>query len=188
MIDPVTGMPDYNKLKGSFVWGLDVRPELRYFNGMWERKFINVSDKYTSEPIALANPVGDYTDSKAMIYPFKMMIGNQPVDPVTKTIVVPHLFGFAGGPNPYWVKFDWDLAIQDAAAVTGQDYSGTYGFANTTAFLTVNHEIAPAENALGVGIMPEACMDCHQQSPALVNWAALGWTADGYGGAAWGAC
>jgi octaheme c-type cytochrome (tetrathionate reductase family) len=176
VIDPESGKPDYDKMKGDFVWGLNVRPELRYFNGMWERKVINVSDKYTAEPIELANPVGDYTDHKAMIYPFKKMVGNQPVDPVTKTVLVPHLFGFAGGPNPYWVKYDWDLALQDAAAVTGQDYSGTFGFAQTNAFLTVNHEVAPASEALGAGIMPEACMDCHQSGS--VDFQALGWTGD----------
>ena len=176
VIDPVTGMPDYDKMKGDFVWGLNVRPELRYFNGMWERKFIGVNDTYSSVPIELANPVGDYTDHDAMIYPFKKMIGNQPVDTVNKIVLVPHLFGFAGGPNPYWVKYDWDLALQDAAAVTGQNYSGTYGFEDTTAFLTVNHEIAPAEDALGAGIMPEACMDCHQSG--TVDFQALGWTGD----------
>ena len=169
------GMKDYDKMKGEFVWEMNVRPALRYFNGKWKRKFVNVDDKYDSEPIALATPVGEYTDG--MIYPFKLMKGNQPVDPTTKTILVPHLFGFAGGPNPYWVKYDWNLALQDAAAVTGQDYSGTYGLAETEAFLTVNHEIAPAEMALGAGIVPDACMDCHQ-TPGLVDWEALGWTAD----------
>jgi octaheme c-type cytochrome (tetrathionate reductase family) len=177
VIDPITGKPDYDKKKGTFVWGLNVRPELRYANGMWNRKVIGVMDKYDSVPIDLGSPVGDYSDPKAMIFPFKMMKGNQIVDPVTKTILVPHLFGTAGGPNPYWGKWDWNNAVIDAAAITGQDYSGTYEFAETTMLLSVNHEIAPAENALGFGIMPEACMDCHQ-TPGLVDWVALGWTGD----------
>jgi octaheme c-type cytochrome (tetrathionate reductase family) len=176
VIDPVTGKPDYDKMKGSFVWELNVRPELRYFSGMWNRKVIGVKDKYSSEPIDLGSPVGDYTDADAMIYPFKMMIGNQPVDPVTKTVMVPHLFGTAGGPNPYWGKYNWDLALQDGAVVTGQNYSGTYAFANTEMLLTVNHEVAPASEALGAGIMPEACMDCHQSGK--VDFPALGWTTD----------
>ena len=106
------------------------------------------------------------------------MKGSQIVDPVTKTVLVPHLFGTAGGPNPYWGKWDWNDSVIDAAAITGQDYSGTYGFEETTMLLSVNHEVAPAENALGAGIMPESCMDCHQQSPAVVDWEALGWTGD----------
>ena len=66
--------------------------------------------------------------------------------------------------------------LEDAAAVTGQNYSGNFGFADTTALLTVNHEIAPASEALGAGITPDACLDCHQSG--TVDFTALGWTAD----------
>jgi len=176
VIDPETGKPDYDKLKGTFVWALDVRPELRYANGMWNRKVIGTNDTYTTEPIDLGSPVGDYSDPNAMIFPFKLMKGNQVVDPVNKVVSVPHLFGLAGGPNPYWGKWDWNNSLIDGAAYTGQPYSGTYKFADTTMLLSVNHEIAPAEKALGAGIMPEACMDCHQSG--LVDFEALGWTAD----------
>jgi octaheme c-type cytochrome (tetrathionate reductase family) len=174
--DPVTGRDTYAKKKGSFVWTNNVRPVLRYSNGVWKRKVIGVNDKYEVEPIDLASPLGDYSDPNAMIYPFKKMVGNQPVDPNTGTILVPHLFGKTAGPNPYWVKYDWNLALQDAAAYTGQDYSGTYGFGSTEMLLSVNHEVAPAENALGSGPMPEACMDCHASDH--VDWDALGWTDD----------
>lgn len=176
VIDPETGKPDYDKMKGSFVWELNVRPELRYANGMWNRKVIGANDTYDSVPIDLGSPVGDYSDSKAMIFPYKLMKGNQVVDPVNKVVSVPHLFGMAGGPNPYWVKYNWNDALIDGAAYTGQPYSGTYEFAETTMLLSVNHEIAPAENALGAGIMPDACMDCHQSD--AVDFDALGWTAD----------
>ena len=172
-VDPETGRATYNKLKGSFVWENDVRPTLRYANGKWNRMVVGVSDKYDAEPISLADPVGGYEDPAAMIYPFKLMIGNQPVDPETKTVVVPHLFGTTGGPNPYWGKFDWNLAIIDGAVVTGQDYSGSYKFADTTMLLSVNHEIAPAENALGMG---SNCGDCHGTD--FIDWDALGWTKD----------
>ena len=175
-VDPVTGRPTYDKLKGTFVWALNFRPTLRYSNGKWVRKTMVDNDKYDSEPISLGHPLGDYDDPNAMIYPFKLMKGNQVVDPVTKTISVPHLFGTAGGPNPYWGKFDWNLALIDGAAVTGQDYSGEYKFADTTMLLSVNHEVAPAENALGKGLMPESCLDCHQSD--MVDFEALGWTGD----------
>ena len=138
---------------------------------------IGVSDKYTSVPIDLGSPLGDYTDPKAMIYPFKLMIGDQPVDPVSKTILVPHLFGKQSGPNPYWGVFDWNLAIWDGAAYTGQEYSGDYAFEPTTMLLSVNHEIAPAEQALG---MNTNCGDCH--SSGQIDWPALGWTDDPFSG------
>jgi hypothetical protein len=175
-IDPETGMPTYDKKKGTFVWSNDVRPTLRYSNGKWERMTIGVNDKFVQEPINLGEPLGDYSDPEAMIYPFKLMIGNQPADPVTKTVLVPHLFGLAGGPNPYWGKWNWPAALADGAAYTGQDYSGSHFFAETSMLLSVNHEVAPAEQALGTGPVPDACMDCH--TTEVIDWLALGWTGD----------
>jgi len=172
-VDPVSGRPTYDKMKGTFVWSYNVRPTLRYANGKWNRPVIGFTDKYTAVPIDLGSPVGDYTDPKAMIYPFKLMKGNQAVDPITKTILVPHLFGTAGGPSPYWGKYDWMGALEDGAAYTGQDFSGTYSFEPTTMLLSVNHEIAPAEKALG---MESNCGDCHAST--YIDWPALGWTAD----------
>ena len=179
-IDPETGRPEYDKKKGNFKWENNVRPVLRYSNGKWDRKLIVADDKYTTEPIQLAVPQGDYNDPEAMIYPFKLMVGSQPVDPITKTILVPHLFGMKGGPNPYWAKYDWNLALQDAAAYTGQDYSGEYAFASTEMLMSVNHEIAPAENALGAGAAPDGCMDCH--TTGYVDWTEIGWTDDPFNG------
>ena len=174
-VDPATGRPTYDKKKGDFVWANNVRPELRYFNGKWDKMLINASptsDTYVDEPAVLGAPVGDYTDPNAKIYPFKKMIGNQVADVVNKRIMVPHLFGSAGGPNPYWAKFDWDLALQDAAAITGQPYtSGDFGFVDTEMYLTVNHEVAPKEMAYGFG---GDCGDCHFDDK--IDWEALGWT------------
>lgn len=174
-VDPVTGRPTYDKKKGTFVWSLNVRPTLRYANGQWNRPVIGFTDKYSAIPIDLGSPVGDYTDS--MIYPFKLMKGNQPVDPITKTILVPHLFGKISGPNPYWGLYDWTLAIEDGANYTGQDFSGTHAFEPTTMLLSVNHEIAPKEMALG---MESNCGDCHASSH--IDWPALGWTKDPFDG------
>jgi octaheme c-type cytochrome (tetrathionate reductase family) len=179
-VDPDTGRPEYDKKKGSFKWENNVRPVLRYSNGKWDRKLIGADDNYTTEPIELAVPQGDYNDPEAMIYPFKLMVGNQPVDPNTRTILVPHLFGKKGGANPYWGKFDWNLALQDGADYTGQDYSGEYAFAATEMLLSVNHEIAPAAMALGAGPSPEGCMDCH--TTGYVDWTEIGWTDDPFNG------
>ena len=54
----------------------------------------------------MAVPQGSYDDPNAMIYPFKLMVGNQPMDTGNKIITVPHLFGPKGGPNWYWKFFD----------------------------------------------------------------------------------
>lgn len=176
-IDPDTGRPTYDKKKGTFVWANDVRPTLRFANGYWNRMVVNASDTYDSTPIDLGSPVGDYTDPNAMIYPFKLMIGDQPVDLVNKRVMVPHLFKTHNGPNPYWGVYDWGLAIDDGVAYTGQEYSGTFGFEDTTMLLSVNHEVAPKEMAYG---MDSDCGDCH--SSDAVDWQGLGWTDDPFNG------
>jgi octaheme c-type cytochrome (tetrathionate reductase family) len=172
--DPVTGMPTFDRKKGDFVWANNVRPSLRYFNGKYRKALVLVNDQYTDEPAVLAEPVGDYTDATAMIYPFKKMIGNQPADVVNKRILVPHLFGTAGGPNPFWGTWDWDLALLDASIITGQPYtSGDFGFVSTEMYLSVNHEVAPKEQAYGFN---SDCTDCHFDNK--IEWAALGYNGD----------
>ncbi|MBT8110929.1 MAG: tetrathionate reductase family octaheme c-type cytochrome, partial [Gammaproteobacteria bacterium] len=170
----IAGRKAYDKKKGRFVWENDVRPELRYFNGKYKKFLIGEgSDVFTSEPVVLAEPVGDYTDPAAMIYPFKKMIGNQPADANTNKILVPHLFGGAGGPNAYWGKYDWNLALQDGSNVTGQGYTGEYRWVDTKMYLSVNHEVAPAEMAYG---MDGHCDDCHFSDQ--IDWGALSWSGD----------
>lgn len=174
-IPVIAGRPAYDKKKGSFVWENDVRPSLLYFDGKWDRMMINVNDQYTETPVVLAKPTADYTTPEAMIYPFKKMIGNQVADANNNTMLVPHLFPGKGegGPNAYWKTFDWDLAIRDGVARTTQVYSGEHEFVDTIMYLTVNHEIGPAETAFG---MDNACADCHLNDK--IDWQALGWTDD----------
>ncbi len=172
-VDPETGRATYDKKKGTFVWANNVRPSLLYFDGKWDRMMINTNDQYTEVPVVLAKPTADYTTPGAMIYPFKKMTGNQPADANNKRILVPHLFGLKGGDNPYWAKYDWNLALQDASSYTGQQYSGEYEFIDTVMYLTVNHEVAPKEQALG---MDNRCNDCHYQDE--IDWPALGWSDD----------
>ena len=176
--DPVTDRKMYDKKKGSFVWKTNVRPTLLFHNGKWNKMLIgsdgHESDVYESEPVVLGGPAATYEDADAMIYPFKKMIGNQVADVVEKRILVPHLFGPAGGPNPYWGKFDWDLALQDGAAYTNRPYtSGNWGFVDTEMYLTVNHEVAPKENAWG---MDGDCGDCHLGEQ--IDWVGLGYDKD----------
>jgi len=99
-VDPETGRPTYDKKKGRFVWKNNVTASLRYFDGKWSRFIIGANDQYTSTPVVLGAPVADYTTPGAMIYPFKKMIGNQVADANNNTMLVPHLFGTKGGPNP----------------------------------------------------------------------------------------
>ena len=109
------------------------------------------------------------------------MTGKQPFDATDKTVLVPHLWGTVTGPNPYWGKYDWNLALQDASAYSAtltnyggfQQYNGSYVFADTVMLLKVDHEVAPKEMALGRN---NGCGDCHLGDQ--IDWPALGWTKD----------
>jgi hypothetical protein len=155
-----------------------VRPELRYYDGKWNRMVLNVNDAYTTVPVDLASPTATYATPGAKIYPFKKMTGNQPADAVNKTVLVPNLFGNATtDPDAYWVKFDWPAALTSGAAYTGQLFSGTHTFVDTVMLLKVDHEIAPKELAYG---LDADCSDCHLGTAAdpRVDWKALGYTGD----------
>ena len=70
------------------------------------------------------------------------------------------------------VKLDWDLALQDGSAYTGQPYSGTYAFGQTEMLLSVNHEVAPAENArFNKGIV--LLHDLKDKEGAVAAWEGL---------------
>ena len=180
-MDPIPtdefGMPTYDKKKGSFVYAMNVKPAYLWYDGNWQRMVVGALDTYneagtTADPVVLAAPTATIDTPGAKIYPFKKMIGNQPADTTNQRFVVPHLFGTKGGENPYWAKYDWDLALADGAAYTGVEYSGDYGFVNTVMYLTVNHEIAPAASAL-------QCEDCHGVAGFFE---ALGYEEDPFGG------
>jgi octaheme c-type cytochrome (tetrathionate reductase family) len=170
------GRKDYDKKKGEFVWAKNVRPTLRRHNRKWKRMVVGARDTYTTTPAVLGEPAAPRAPAEpwdgVMIYPFKKMVGDQVADVVNKRVMVPHLFGRKGGPNPYWVKYDWNLAVLDGSAYTGQPYaSGDVGFVDTVMYLAVNHEVAPKEQAYG-----RACTDCHAKGQ--LDWAELGYPSD----------
>jgi octaheme c-type cytochrome (tetrathionate reductase family) len=153
------GKSTYSKKKGRFVWDMNVTPTYMWYDGMWQRAIVNVTDTYTvagtpEDPVVVAAPTATAETEGAKVYPFKKLTGRQPADTTFQRLVVPHLFGTAPGPNAFWVTFDWGPAIEEGTAYAGQPYSGDYGFVNTVNYLTVNHEIAPREEAL-------SCENCH---------------------------
>ena len=160
------GHPIYNTLKGDFLYEQNVRPTYTWWNGDFNRMLID--DTYDSLPVSLAAPIGSIDDPQSKLYPFKVMKGVQGVDPVSKTVLVPHLFGKASGPSPYWGTWNWDLAFEEGMAYAGLDYSGTYEWAETEMYMTINHEVAPASEAL-------TCMECHSGG---IDFKALGYADD----------
>jgi len=160
------GNQSYNTLKGDFIWEQNVKPAITWWNGSFERMLLD--DTFDTVPVPLAKPVGSIEDSESKLYPFKVMRGIQGVDAVNNTVLVPHLFGKVGGETPYWAKWDWAKAFEEGMAYAGLDYSGKFDWAETEMYMSINHEVAPASEALG-------CMECHNGG---IDFKALGYSDD----------
>lgn len=156
----------YDSQKGQLIWTKNVRPVYAWWNGAFTRMLIG--DKYQNIPVDLASPAGNIDDMNSKIYPFKVMRGIQPADPVTKMMLIPHLFASSAGENPFWEKWDWGPAFVEGMAELGLEYSGKYEWVETYMYMVINHEIPPKSEAL-------SCMDCHNGG---IDFKALGYTGD----------
>ena len=155
----------YLKIKGEFVYDQDVVPEYRWFNRTTGRYLFG--DPIDPNGVTALNPPnGDLHDPKARIWPFKVHRAVQPFDRKFNTLLAP----VTGGPDGYWTNFNWDNAFKLGAKVTGEPYSGSYGFAKTEMMWPLSHMVSTREKALG-------CVDCHGPKGRL-DWRALGYDAD----------
>ena len=87
------------------------------------------------------------------------MRGNQIYDTETHTLINPKLVG-QKGTGAYWRDFDWDSSATKGMGYLGKKYSGHHGFIQTKSFWILNHEVAPAEQAL-------SCEECHNPNGRL---------------------
>ncbi len=162
------GKPTYNKKKGEFKWAKGVRPTLAWYDGRSRRMVLGDSFDPEKTPVTISAPVATIDDTGAKLYPFKVMHGDQPADAKLHVLLSPHLAGTKAGPNPYWKSFDWGLALKEGAAASGIPYSGEYEFVTTEMYMSVNHGVAPADQAL-------SCEACHDGG---IDFKALGYKGD----------
>jgi octaheme c-type cytochrome (tetrathionate reductase family) len=156
----------YLKIKGSFVYGENVTPTYRWYNGSLAYRYLLGDTIDPSRPVILDDPAGDISDPSARIFPFKLHFGRQPFDTQSNILLAP----ITAGPDGYWTTFDWDSAFRLAEERMGLPYSGEYGFAETWMYWPTAHLVQPKENAL-------ACTACHGAEGRL-DWQALGYPGD----------
>lgn len=156
---------EYLKIKGSFVYEKNLKPEFRWFNGLAGRYLLG--DPVDPDGVTALNPpLGGIDDPAARIWPFKIHVATQPFDSRYNYLLQPVTSGEGG----YWTAFNWDQALRLGSQITGMDYSGEYGFANTTMYWPQTHMVAPKERAL-------QCRACHCEGGCL-DWQALGYPGD----------
>ncbi|QSX35547.1 tetrathionate reductase family octaheme c-type cytochrome [Shewanella avicenniae] len=165
------GRHTYLKKKGSFTWGKMVKPSYAWYNGHADAYM--AGDKMDPTKVTkLAYPLGNISDAKARIYPFKVHIGKQVYDKKNNIFLNPKTYGKGG----YWSDFDWDKAIRlgmdasEAMKAAGVSYSGEFDFAPTEMWWRINHMVSPKEQAL-------KCSECHSAEGRL-DWKALGYDGD----------
>ncbi|MFO7542495.1 MAG: tetrathionate reductase family octaheme c-type cytochrome [Thiobacillus sp.] len=149
----------YDGKKGDFVVAENVVPEYKWFNG--KVNYTLLSDKIDNKRVVPVNWTdGSPDDGKSLIWPFKIMRGKQPYDPVNMTLVKPHTAG--DNNTAYWKYLDWEKSITAGMASAGQDYSGKYDFIETEMSWPITHMVAPKDEALG-------CVDCHAKDSRLAK-------------------
>lgn len=156
----------YLKIKGSFIYERNYRPQYLWFNGNLQYRYL-LGDKIDPNKVTYINlPAGSIDDPTAKIFPFKVHVAKQPYDKVYNYLLAP----ITAGKDGFWTLFNWDLAFRLAEKQTGLKYSGEYGFAETWMYWPTTHMVQPATNAL-------QCSDCHSANGRL-DWQALGYPGD----------
>lgn len=144
----ILGMPDYNKNQGSLIWGKNVIPVYKWYNGT--RKSYIMGDKIDStDYVELNTPQGEKHIPESRIFPFKLHTAVQPYD-TENIILVPVKFK-----DEFEKNHDWNKAITSAMKSVNLDYSGKFGFVKTGMYTSIHHEVVRAKEALG-------CADCHR--------------------------
>lgn len=156
---------EYLKIKGSFRYVQNVRPEYYWYNGRGDRYL--TGQKIDPNKMVLINtPHGGPRDPEAKIWPFKVHRGKQIYDKVHRHLLAPRTWG----PGGYWTEFDWDKACRLGAEATGLSYSGQYGWVETAMFWPLSHMVQSKAKAL-------QCTECHGER-AILDWRQLGFEGD----------
>ncbi len=146
----------YHSKKGDMRWDANVVPEYFWYNG--SMSYLHEGDRIPPHegPLQLNSLQGNYNDPGARVFPFKVMRGKQPYDPVERMLVVPYLFG-KKGTGAYWADYDWKKAAAVGMREAGLPFSGKVSFVETEMFWPITHMVAPKEDSLG-------CAECHRRN------------------------
>jgi hypothetical protein len=85
------GNHTYLSIKGTFVWGRNLKPDYIWFNGTASHYLAGDVVADTSKPLLLNVLHGSYQDAEAKIIPIKNILTRQPYDPVNKILIQPNL-------------------------------------------------------------------------------------------------
>jgi octaheme c-type cytochrome (tetrathionate reductase family) len=156
------GTDVYMSIKGSFVWGKNIKPDYIWFNGTASHYLVG-DTLDPSRPLQLNVLYGSYDDPDAKIYPVKIHRAKQIYDTQYRYLIQPKTVSTKPGDGGYWAEFNWDRAAEEGMKQVNLPYSGHYGFVQTEMYWPVNHMVSPKSQAV-------QCGECHtRENGRLAN-------------------
>jgi octaheme c-type cytochrome (tetrathionate reductase family) len=157
-----SGTDVYMSIKGSFVWGKQLKPNYVWFNGTASHYL--VGDTFDpSKPVKMNELHGNYVDPDSKIYPVKIHRANQIYDVENKYLVQPKTVSTKQGDGGYWAEFNWPRAAEEGMKLVNLPYSGKYGFTETEMYWPINHMVSPKNQTV-------KCTECHtRENGRLAN-------------------
>ncbi len=147
--DCTQAAPDDSGLYQSVIrLDTDITPLYRWSNG-----------QMASYP---PGPIGSIDDATAKLTPWKAVTAIEPVDAASGDILPIQSDILA-------VTGNIDEAISQGVEAAGVEYSGSWEPATDQLLLPVNHQVAPAAEAL-------RCADCHTQEQGRLDFVSLGYS------------
>jgi len=126
----------YKKKKGLLIKRKNVQPVYAWYNGTFRRYL--AGDPVNLQGVTdLNSPVGEISDPRAKITPYKLYQAVQPADGVYGYLIVPNLWG------GFWKHFDWNQAAKVGMKAAGLKYSGKVVFVKTRMYWRINHGVVP---------------------------------------------
>ncbi len=151
-----SGTDVYMSIKGSFIWGKQLKPDYIWFNGTASHYLIG-DTLDPSRPVRINELFGSYDDPDAKIYPVKIHRANQIYDTGNRYLIQPKTVSTKPGDGGYWSEFNWQRAAEEGMKQVHLPYSGHFGFVETEMYWPINHMVAPKEKAVG-------CTECHTRN------------------------
>jgi nitrate/TMAO reductase-like tetraheme cytochrome c subunit len=106
-------------------------------------------------------PIGSIDDATARLAPWRAVVSSVPADAASGDAIPISVSTFA-------ITGDLNAAVADGVVAAGVDYSGNWAPTTSELLFTLNHQVAPASEAL-------RCPDCHTHDQGRLDFAALGY-------------
>ncbi len=151
------GNDKYMSIKGTFVWGKNLRPDYIWFNGSATHYLKGDIIEDTTKVVVLNKLFGSYSDWESKIYPVKTFRAKQPFDPINKILISPKLYAERKGEGGFWKDFDWIKSSEIGMKLANLPFSGKVSFIETEMYWPVNHMVAPKGQSL-------QCKSCHTRN------------------------